>query len=96
MELLRLLSLVQRKIALEDFKSFFACLQATYPFPREIGITTGVFTPQKKKTNFSIMDFFRKCDQIRRQHWHSYLLKKSLMENFIFYCSVANISNLLE
>ena len=28
---------------------------------------------------FSIKDFFSKCDQIRS------LLKKSLMENFIFY-----------
>ena len=34
---------------------------------------------------FSITDFFSKCDQIRRnlRIW-SYLLKKSLMENFIF------------
>ena len=34
---------------------------------------------------FSIKDFFSKCDQIRsflRIWWH--LLKKSLMENFIF------------
>ena len=29
---------------------------------------------------FYIKDFFSKCDQIRRKH----LLKKSLMENFIF------------
>ena len=37
---------------------------------------------------FSIQDFFSKCDQIRRkqQIW-SHLLKKSLMENFIF-CAV--------
>ena len=37
---------------------------------------------------FSIMDFFSKCDQIRRllRIW-SHLLKKSLMENFIF-CAV--------
>ena len=33
---------------------------------------------------FSIKDFFSKCDQMRI--W-SYLLKKSLMENFIF-CAV--------
>ena len=33
---------------------------------------------------FSIKDFFSKCDQIRI--W-SHLLKKSLMENFIFLCS---------
>ena len=41
------------------------------------------FTTQKMK--FSIKDFFSKCDQIRRnlQIW-SRLLKKSLMENFIF------------
>ena len=34
---------------------------------------------------FSIKDFFSKCDQIRwyLQIW-SHLLKKSLMENFIF------------
>ena len=34
---------------------------------------------------FSIKDFFSKCDQIRRKLriW-SHLLKKALMENFIF------------
>ena len=37
-------------------------------------------TAQKMK--FSINDFFSKCDQI-----HSHLLKKSLIENFIF-CAV--------
>ena len=37
------------------------------------------------KMKFSIKDFFSKCDQIRifLRIW-SYLLKKSLMENFIF------------
>ena len=42
----------------------------------------------------SIKDFFRKCDQIRRklQSW-SHLLKKSLMEDFIF-CAVSGIKNL--
>ena len=40
-------------------------------------------TAQKMK--FSSKDFFSKCDQIRSflQIW-SHLLKKSLMENFIF------------
>ena len=35
---------------------------------------------------FFIKDFLSKCDQIRRklQIW-SHLLKKSLMENFVFY-----------
>ena len=40
------------------------------------------------KKKFSIKDFFNKCDQMRRKLriW-SHLLKKSLMENFIF-CAV--------
>ena len=34
---------------------------------------------------FSIKEFFNKCDQIRRkQRIWSHLMKKSLMENFIF------------
>ena len=39
---------------------------------------------------FSIKDFFSKCDQIRRKLriW-SHLLKKSLIENFIF-CALTN------
>ena len=43
-------------------------------------------TAQKMK--ISIKDFFSKCDQIRRKLriW-SHVLKKSLMENFIF-CAV--------
>ena len=41
-----------------------------------------------QEMKFSIKDLFSKCDQIRRklQIW-SHLLKKSLMENFIF-CAV--------
>ena len=41
-----------------------------------------------EKINFPIKDFFSKCDQIHRklQIW-SHLLKKSLMEKFIF-CAV--------
>ena len=43
---------------------------------------------------FSIKDFFSKCDQIRSfpRIW-SYLLKKSLMENFIF-CAVFQVSSI--
>ena len=39
-----------------------------------------------QKVKFSVKDFFSKCDQIRSflRIW-SYLLKKSLMENFIFW-----------
>ena len=49
------------------------------------------FTAQKMK--FSIKGFFSKRDKIRKKHrtW-SYLLEKSLMENFIF-CVVFEISN---
>ena len=41
-----------------------------------------------QKIKFFIKDFFSKCDQIRGklQIW-SHLLKKSLMESFIFLCS---------
>ena len=38
--------------------------------------------------NFSIKDFFSKCDRIHSFLWIClYLLKKFLMENFIFLCS---------
>ena len=48
-------------------------------------------TAQKMK--FSIKNFFNKCDQIRRKlRISSHLLKKSLMENFIF-CTVTLCSN---
>ena len=42
--------------------------------------------PLHKKIKLSIKDFFSKCDQIRRKLriW-SHLLKKFLMENFVFY-----------
>ena len=40
------------------------------------------------KMKFSIKDILSKCDQIRRKlRIRSHLLKKSLMENFIFLCS---------
>ena len=41
---------------------------------------------------FSIKDFFSKCDQIQKKlRICSYLLKKSLIENFIF-CEVRQTS----
>ena len=53
---------------------------------KRISTPTMIHTAWKMK--FIIKDFFSKCDQIRRklQIW-SHLLKKSLMENFIF-CTV--------
>ena len=52
------------------------------------------FTAQKMK--FSIKDFFSKCDQIRRKLpiW-SHLLKKSLMENFIFCAAILILTQVL-
>ena len=42
-----------------------------------------IVTTQKMK--FSVKDFFSECDQIRSFLWiWSHLLKKSLIENFIF------------
>ena len=48
-----------------------------------------------QKIKFCIKDFFTKCDQIRRKPriW-SHLLKKSLMENFIF-CAVELLTGFL-
>ena len=43
------------------------------------------FIAQKMK--FSIKDFFSKCDQIRFPRIWSHLLKKSIIENFIF-CAI--------
>ena len=52
-----------------------------------IRVASDTLTAQKMK--FSIKDFFSKCDQIRRKLriW-SHLLKKSLMENFIFCAAI--------
>ena len=51
-------------------------------------------TAQKMK--FPTKDFFSKCDQIRSflRIW-SHLLKKALMENFIFLCSVRRYSRMV-
>ena len=52
---------------------------------------TESYTAQKMK--FSIKDFFSKCDQIgRKLRIWSHLLKRSLMENFIF-CAVPNYAS---
>ena len=47
-----------------------------------------------QRIEFSIKIFFSKCDQIRRKLriW-SHLLKKSLMENFIF-CAVKKVTQM--
>ena len=50
-------------------------------------IMNGVRHITAQKMKFSIKDFFIKCDQIT--FW-SHLLKKSLMENFIFYAETVS------
>ena len=54
----------------------------------------GLFHCTKKK--FSIKDLFGKCEGISRKLriW-SHLLKKALMENFIFLCSVRRYSRMV-
>ena len=51
-----------------------------------------IANPTAQKMKFSVKDFFSKCDQTRSflRIW-SHLLKKSLMENFIF-CAVSSIA----
>ena len=79
-------------IPLEYFKQFILsrtlCSKtpiAAIHYIKRTGFTSKT-TAQKMR--FSIMDFFSKCDQISRKLWiWSHLLKKSLMENFIF-CAV--------
>ena len=46
-----------------------------------------------KKMKFPIKDFFSKCDQVcRKMQVLSHLLKKSVMENFIFVqCLIENL-----
>ena len=60
---------------------FTVCLNVTFLYNWE---NLRTYTTQKMK--FSIKDFFSKCDQIRSflRIW-SHLLKKSIMENFIFF-----------
>ena len=53
-------------------------------FPPNLTVSTVIDTVQNMKS--SITDFFSKCDYIhRKQRIWSHLLKKSIMENFIFW-----------
>ena len=76
------------------FSNFLAVIPKLFLFTR--------ITAQKMK--FSTKDFLSKCDQIRRKLriW-SHLLKKSLVENFIFcpvyilvYCTFSMISYMMD
>ena len=57
-------------------------------FRNLMGIKIQILSDTAQKMEFSIKDFFSKCDQIRRKlrTW-SHFLEKFLMENFIF-CAV--------
>ena len=61
---------------------YFKTPIAAIHYIKRIGFTSRTTA---EKGNFSIRDFFSQCDQIRRKLriW-SYLLKKTLTENFIF------------
>ena len=65
------------------FLSAFSNFASSQPF---------LITAQKMK--FSIKDFFSKCDQIRTflRIW-SHLLKKSLIENFVFCVAYSTLSS---
>ena len=67
----------------------FSCLSSCHHLVRCFS-KPAAFTAQKMKFHY----FFSKCDQIRRkpQIW-SHLLKKYLMENFIF-CAVLTVSSM--
>ena len=70
-------------------------LSVSWSLPRPIRSFTTLllYTVTAQKMKFSIKDFFRKCDQIRRKLriW-SHLLKKSLMENFFVQCVSAKLT----
>ena len=64
---------------------FWSVFQNTYYMESLLIINKSCSSITAQKMKFSIKDFFRKCDQIRKKLriW-SHFLKKSLMENFIF------------
>ena len=70
------------------YKCFLEFLEMCNFEPPEAGSETFFSKYTEQEMKFSIKDFFSKCDQIRRKLriW-SHLLKKSLMQNFIF-CAV--------
>ena len=75
------------KPTIPNYMFLFLQLFQKNSMPRYV-ITNNLTNYTTQKMNFSIKDFFSKCDQIRSFLWiWSHLLKKSLMENFIF-CAV--------
>ena len=68
-----------------DYYYYYHCYNLLIKFSLIVLSSLLLFSLQKKM-KFSIKDFFSKCDQIHRKLriW-SHLLKKSLMEKFIFF-----------
>ena len=61
------------------------CLQRLYILPSGNFLIDPMAIVSASLMKFSIRDFFSKCEQIcRKLRIWSHLLKKSLMENFIF------------
>ena len=84
-ELLNLIYLSKSLLLLLIY--YFSFLNLSYSAAGTTRFICFIITAHKMK--FSNKDFFSKCDQIRKklQIW-SHLLKKSLMEDFMFLCTV--------
>ena len=66
------------------------------PQPKSLKILKLKTGRTTQKVKFSMKDFFSKYDQIRSFLWiQSHLLKKSLIENFIF-CTVLELQQILK
>ena len=90
MEVGQLIEYNIRNISLEKLFPKFGGDTFPRPFSQKLklSISPDQYTAQKMK--FFIKDFFSKCDHIRKKLriW-SHLLKKSLIENFIFGAVIA-------
>ena len=80
------LAIFANKVIVSKRRQIFS--QKFHHKPHGSKINSAIHYSLHKKMKFSIKDFFSKCDQIRRklrkQRIWSHLLKKSLMQNFIF------------
>ena len=87
----RVLSAVSLKVTCDIWFKLRIWWKSSCPKHGDITLNLYILAQSKDISlhKFSITDFFSKCDQICRnlQIW-SHLLKKPVMENFIFLCSV--------
>ena len=84
----------QKKI--RQFPKYYQEILSKWSSNLSVPPETSSTTATAHKMKFSIKDFFSKCDQIRSflRIW-SHLLRKSLMENFIF-CAVSFTNYLIK